>query len=382
MQQARLSTLVALALASLSGASQAVSFSQGGATLDINGTVNGFYSHRTTEDGNGGNKTTTSSLTNGLLPGWINFVFTTKVEGLDVKAHFGFAPGIMNDSSIVGLPDGSGGRAYTQIDTRNLYFQFGNADAGTLKIGRDIGLFGQKIVLSDMTLLGVGGTTNAALPFNTTFGMIGHGYMYTGFQPQITYSTSLAGLQLAAGIFQPSRYIANAETSTPGVQALASFDWKGALPGSVWAGAIHQSLDGGPGNVATFSARGAELGAKLGLGGLELTAYGFDGKGLGMSTVGALFNSPNGETDSRGALVQATYKLGDTKFGVNVGENRDSGGRLTTGTVRNRSATVGVYHTLNKHITLVGEHNQERFSTGGTETGKTSTISLGGILFF
>jgi hypothetical protein len=72
---------------------------------------------------------------------------------------------------------------------RNVYFQFGNNDWGTLKFGRDIGLFGQNIILSDMTLLGVGGTSNAGIPFNTTFGMIGHGYMYTGFQAQITYTT-------------------------------------------------------------------------------------------------------------------------------------------------------------------------------------------------
>jgi hypothetical protein len=35
-----------------------------------------------------------------------------------------------------------------------------------LKYGRDIGLFGQNIILSDMTLIGVGGTSNAG--FRTT----------------------------------------------------------------------------------------------------------------------------------------------------------------------------------------------------------------------
>ena len=35
--------------------------------------------------------------------------------------------------------------------------------------------------------------------------MIGHGYMYTGFQPQITYTTpNYNGFQVSAGIFQPS----------------------------------------------------------------------------------------------------------------------------------------------------------------------------------
>ena len=53
-----------LALLSLSGASHAVSFSQGDATLDINGTINGFYSHRSTEDDRG--RVNNSGITNGL----------------------------------------------------------------------------------------------------------------------------------------------------------------------------------------------------------------------------------------------------------------------------------------------------------------------------
>lgn len=40
-------TSVAAALAIAAAPAQAISFSQGDATLDINGTVNGFYSHRT-----------------------------------------------------------------------------------------------------------------------------------------------------------------------------------------------------------------------------------------------------------------------------------------------------------------------------------------------
>ena len=128
-----LGTSIAAALAIAAAPAQAISFSQGDATLDINGTVNGFYSHRSAEAN--GVKTTNSALTNGLLPGWINFVFTTKVEGLDIKAHVGFAPGINDKSDVVGLPSdpscgGSTGcdSPFTQIDTRNLYFQFGNTE--------------------------------------------------------------------------------------------------------------------------------------------------------------------------------------------------------------------------------------------------------------
>ena len=380
-----LGTSIAAALAIAAAPAQAISFSQGDATLDINGTVNGFYSHRSAEAN--GVKTTNSALTNGLLPGWINFVFTTKVDGLDIKAHVGFAPGINDKSDVVGLPSdpGCGGATgcdspFTQIDTRNLYFQFGNQEWGTVKLGRDIGLFGQKIILSDMTLLGLGGNSYASTPFNTTFGMIGHGYMYTGFQPQITYTTpTMGGFSASAGIFDPNKF-AGDETKNPGFQAMANYDWEaGAAKGSLWAGAIHQRTSG----AGSFNASGFELGAKIGIGAFEAVAYGFDASGLGLSTVGALFLSPFGKNDGRGYFVQGTYTLGKTKFGLNYGENRDRGGLLTD-TNTFRSATAGVYHSLNKYITLVGEYNQEKGEGADLFPGdlKTRTISVGGILFF
>jgi hypothetical protein len=386
MRSALIGVPLAATLSLLTDPSQAISFSHGDATLDINGTINGFYSYRTSEDDRG--EVSNSGITNGLLPGWINFVFTTRVDELDIKAHFGFAPGINNDSSVVGLPIGGGAEPYSQIDTRNLYFQFGTERLGTIKIGRDIGLFGQKIILNDMTLLGLGGNSYAATPFNTTFGMIGHGYMYTGFQPQITYSTpSFNGFNASVGIFQPSDFIDSGETSTPGVQAIASYDWQGKTPGSVWGGLVYQDTDSGVDDVDTFAARGAELGAKVALGNFEATAYGFKGKGLGLATVGALYFSPFGETESDGYFLQATYKFGDTKVGLNYGENRDDGGRLL-GENRFRGGTLGVYHSLNKYITLVAEYNRERatgpdaINSGGFGDLKTSTISVGGILFF
>ena len=397
--------LVLATLAAASSASHAVSFTQNDITLDINGTVNGFYVVRDTTSTNRATGATTTStnsaLTNGLLPGWINFVATTHANGQDLKAHISFAPGINSNSQVVGLPIGNnaGGAGttnpYSQIDTRNLYFQFGNANWGTLKFGRDIGLFGQNVILSDMTLLGVGGTSNAGIPYNTTFGMIGHGYMYTGFQPQITYtSPSIGGFQAAAGIFQPSKF-AGDETKTPGFQAKVDYDWKGKMPGKVWGGLVSQSTSCStePCTTKSFNATGFEVGAKASFGNFEALAYGFKGNGLGLSTVGAQFfggsNGAGNKTDSQGYFLQGTYKMGDTKFGVNYGENRDRNGFVLTGAsalneIKNRAYTVGVYHSLNKFITLVGEYNEERV-TNVNDTNfdnKNRTFSVGGLMFF
>jgi len=409
MKKSLLAQSVALAcLALTAGGAQAVSFTQNDVTVDINGTINGFYVNRdskvTTKATGASTSTQNSELTNGLLPGWINFVVTAKAGDQDIKAHFSFAPGINNNSQTVGLPIGNQAGAgntnpYSQIDTRNVYFSFGNNDWGTLKFGRDIGLFGQNIILSDMTLLGVGGTSNAGIPYNTTFGMIGHGYMYTGFQAQITYSTpNFNGLSASGGIFQPSKF-AGDENKTPGFQAKVDYDWKGAVPGKLWGGLVSQSSNCSNGSTCngvgsnpavTHNAAGYEAGIKGDMGNFGAVAYAFTGKGLGLSTIGAQFfgggNATTGEkTDSKGYFLQGTYKYNKTKFGVNYGQNTDKNG--ATQAVfggpenKNKSYTFGVYHSLNRFVTLVGEFNNEKINSAITET-KNNTISAGAILFF
>jgi len=408
MKKTLLAQSVALAcLATAAGGAQAVSFTQNDVTVDINGTINGFYVNRdsklTNKTTGASNTTNNSELTNGLLPGWINFVVTTKAGDQDIKAHFSFAPGINNNSTVVGLPNGANpnatgnGSPFSQIDTRNVYFQFGNNDWGTLKFGRDIGLFGQNIILSDMTLIGVGGTSNASIPFNTTFGMIGHGYMYTGFQAQITYTTpNFNGLQAAAGIFQPSSF-AGDQTKTPGFQAKVDYDWKGALPGKVWGGLVSQSTSCSKGSTCdgtganpdkTFTANGYEIGAKAGANGFDGVLYAFTAKGLGLSTVGAQFfggsDGLGNKTASSGYFMQGTYTYNKTKFGINFGQNKDKDGVLGIGEDRkNRAYTLGVYHSLNKFVTLVGEFNQEKITASMSDLEqKNRTISGGAILFF
>lgn len=412
MKKSIIARSVAVAVLATSGvAAHAVSFSQNDVNIDINGTVNGFLVTRKedwTNNTTGAKASTTNSgISNGLLPGWINFVATTTVDGQDVKAHISFAPGINNNSTTVGLPIGNNANGagitnpYSQIDTRNLYLQFGNKEWGSLKFGRDIGLFGQDVILSDMTLIGVGGTTNASIPYNTTFGMIGHGYMYTGFQSQVTYTMpAMGGLQGSVGLFQPAKFSGN-EAKTPGVQGRIAYDWKGDMPGRVWGGFVTQKTNCnadaqafaavGACNGVGYTANGMEVGTKATFDKFGVVAYTFRGKGLGLSTVGAQFlggaDANGNRIDSSGYFLQGTYQAtAKTKVGLNFGRNEDKDGYLVNNgkKITNSSVTLGVYHALNKFVNLVGEFNAESVKNVGDATVdlKTRSLSLGAIVFF
>ncbi|HET9581081.1 MAG TPA: porin [Usitatibacter sp.] len=359
--------------------------------LGVSGTVNGFYVNREAKaKGADGSFTTTrnSAVENGLLPAWINFKLATQVDGWDVKAHLGFAPGINDRSEIVGLPHNADPASalspFTQVDTRNALFSLGKPAFGTVTVGRDIGLFGRDIILSDMTLLGVGGTANAAVPFNTTFGMISHGYMYVGFQPQITYRTpDLGGLSLEAGIFHPSSF-AGTGTREPQFQATGSFSTQAlGSPTKLWASVVTQNTSG----AGSQRAEGVEAGAKVGIGPFQAVLYGFEGRGLGASTVGAQFfqvvDAEGKRQKSRGYFAQGTFQAGPTKLGLSYGENRDDKSPLCAGCQRKSpAATFGVYHAFNKYVTFTGELVHEDIKNDGEKVVKVNTLALGAILFF
>jgi predicted porin len=387
----RAASAVAIACGATAPAAHAWEMQSGDWLFGVSGTVNGFYVYREAETlGADGNftKTKNSAVENGLLPAWINFQLSTKVDGWDVKAHFGFAPGINDKSDIIGLPHNADPASalspFSQIDTRNALFSLGRPEFGTVTVGRDIGIFGRDIILSDMTILGVGGNANAAVPFNTTFGMISHGYMYVGFQPQISYkSPNFGGFTFEGGIFHPSQF-AGTETREPGFQANAA--WGGNPMGSptkIWGSLVSQNTSG-PGS---HRAEGYELGAKVGISAFEAVLYGFQGKGLGASTIGAQFfltvDADGQRQDSKGYFAQATYKFDKTKFGLSYGENRDDNSPLCGGCDRKSPAgTFGVYHSFNKYVTFTGEYVREEIKNDSTKVAKINTFALGAILFF
>ncbi|WP_333840586.1 porin [Novosphingobium sp.] len=377
----------------------------GDVTLTFSGSVNGFYVHdnpdtptaRTAVAGGianvGGNST--SSVRNGLLPGFLKVEVTTKQAGWDVGAHFGMYPGI-NSAAWGALGANNGGQptalATAGIDFRQTYLTFGRAGFGEIKIGRDIGLFGSDAILNDITLLSSGAPGGNVAPANTTLGRIGSGYIYTDFQPQITYTTpSLSGFKVAAGIFQPLSSLTGPaeQNGSPGFQAKLSYDGKmGPVGAHFWLSGITQKHDT-LNRAAEYTGKGLDVGAKLTVGPVTAVGYYYTASGLG-TTVLNLFDSDGrgNARDSHGFYAQALATFGKISVGGSYGESNLSYANNLDATsnptlVKTNSSYVGqVRYGLTSWVTLIGEYVSAKAKAHNGNSAKSDTVAVGGILFF
>jgi hypothetical protein len=133
-----------------------------------------------------------NAVRGGLLPSSFQVSLSTHQLGWDVGVFLGIYTG--GNNANVGLFNANNGGApfglgTAGIDFRQFFGTIGTPSFGTVKIGRDIGLFGSDAILNDLTLLGVGSPSNNFAPGDTTLGRIGIGYIYADFIPQITYKS-------------------------------------------------------------------------------------------------------------------------------------------------------------------------------------------------
>lgn len=372
----------------------------GGVTVKFSGSVNGFYTHDSPEKRTvntnvvGGLASTgsrnSSSVRNGLLPGIFGIDVSTNQGGWDVAAHFGFYPGI-NSVSNAGGANSAGtpqALATSGIDARQTYLTFGKPTLGTIKIGRDIGLFGSDAILNDMTLLSVGTTGGNVGPSNTSLGRIGIGYIYTDFQPQITYTTpKFGGFQGSIGVFQPLQTIGNSEAnSSPGFQAKVTYDFKAdEFSGHLWAAGITQKHDG-IGTSPSYTGNGFDVGAKLSYSGASLLGYYYNGSGIGTTGLFILSTSAAGrKRDSNGFYGQATYTIGKLTGGISYGESHLdlAPGEINPTLLDKNSSWVGqLRYGLTPWVTLVGEYTHTKAQAQAINEAKSNTLAAGAILFF
>ncbi|MBB2155138.1 porin [Gluconacetobacter diazotrophicus] len=392
-----------------------LTFHAGPVDINFSGFINGFYSYNSPSGGRpvagglstGGSGFDSSSVRNGLLPAGFIVKLTTTQSGIDLGAVLGMYPGIDNanpgafNANSGGSPVGLGTPG---IDLRQVYITAGTKSAGTVKIGRDLALFGSDAILDDATLLSVGSVGSNASPGNTSLGRIGVGYVYADWIPQISYASPVIhGVQGSVGIFQPldeynyagdNLSASSIQHSSPMVQGKVTYDFKsGDLSGRIWAGFLvqhQQDLTGA--NIPTDARRGAmaeagEIGAKLTYGRAQGVAYYYRGSGLG--TTGLFFDgvAANGrKRDSEGYYVQGSYAF--TKHFKLVGSYGVSNlyqapGEDSSLLVRRNESEVGAgYYTLTDWLTLVAEYAHTQADAHGPDSARDNTVSAGAILFF
>ena len=379
----------------------------GPATIKFSGSVNAFYVHdnpqnpgpRTTVGGGLASVADTSSnaVRNGLLPGFLLVDVTTQQAGLDIGAHFGMYPGI--NSAVWGpLGANSGGQptalATAGIDFRQVYLTIGGS-FGTIKAGRDIGLFASEAILNDISLLAVGPPGGNVAPANTSLGRIGSGYIYTDFQPQITYtSPSFGGLQASLGVFQPLQSLtAPPQTNTaPAFQGKLTFDRTfGDVALRLWSSGVtqrHSTIGAGTGGLVSYTGRGVDVGGKLTAGPFTAVATWYTARGLG-TTVLNLFDTDalGNPRNSNGFYVQGMGTFGKFSVGASYGESnldltrteRAAGNTL----VRRNASYIGqTRYALTDWVTLLAEYTKTQSKAHGGNEADSDSLAVGAILFF
>ncbi len=343
-----------------------------------------------------------SNIGNGLLPAAFTFAVSTTQGGYDLSAHLGLYPGIAtNDGGSPNLqqnPSPAGTNTAlgtTGLDVRQVYMTFGNKELGTFTLGRNIGLFGADAILNDMTLPGVGvaGSASGPAPSNTTLGSIGLGYIYTDWLAQIDYTTpDFSGLNFTIGIFDPIN-----AAGVPGAVGKKAPGFHGKLAWTVpisntmkfYLSATFISQKQNFVNAGTpydYNGTGFDGFAKIDVEDLEAFAYYYHGSGLGTTGLFILSADALGDTrDSDGFLVQATYKVGAVKFGVNYGESKldlANGGDSPTLVSKNRKVTGGVYDSLTKNLTLLVEVSDVHADAHNGASNHSTNFNVGAFLSF
>src|SRR5256714_422464 len=204
LKKTSLAVAAALALGSASAVHAEIGFKAGAWDLSFSGNVNGFLTRNSCDNSaatvNGGlacNNTGVSkeaAIESGLLPSALVFSGKSSQSGWDIGVTIGFYPGLNDGPPSATQPAGAGksGLSTSTIDLRQNFLTFGDKTVGTIKVGKDIGLFASDAILADMTLLGVG-SAGAFGGGNTTLGRIGVGYIYTHWIPHVSYSSPKRG---------------------------------------------------------------------------------------------------------------------------------------------------------------------------------------------
>ncbi len=366
-------------------------------TLDIGGIVNAYYTTTKFSGdtgagaaplglGDGGNSSQ-NNITTGLLPNYLSVSGKTRQNDLDVGFTISINPGASTTT---------GGRQVAHQENRQAFLTFGDKSWGSIKLGKDLGIYASDAILNDMTLLGVGSGAGSLAGNTTTLGRIGTGFMYADWKSQIAYtSPNWNGFSFTVGLTQGWNAASTlgaasaGSTDRSGAQSAyegkASYEWAGDVGGKVWVSGITQKVTGFAGGISGDNATAFDIGTTVNVAGFGLTGY--YGKGDGIGQTIQLFDGFDAAGNSRDSdqwYVQGTYTLPGvgTKLGVSYGESTLDGNSIDAfNEIEDSMWTVGAYHPITKHLNLVAEYSESEREVDSANA-KAKTVSLGAILFF
>jgi predicted porin len=345
-----------------------------------------------------------SNITTGLLPNYLAVSGKTRQNDLDVAFTISINPGASTtEAGIQGGGDPGLGANGSQ-ENRQAFLTFGDASWGSIKLGKDLGIYASDAILNDMTLLGVGNAAGTLAGNTTTLGRIGGGFMYADWKAQAAYTTpNFNGFSATVGVTQAfntrkETSVDNTATSLrgggePAFEGKVAYAFTAdAVSGKVWASALSQNMQLSTTVERTSSAW--DIGANVNAAGFGLTGYYGEGKGMGTAVqFTQAYTNLNAKRKSDDWYVQGTYAVPGvgTKLGVSYGESTLKGVTAGSDDVFNSKVaeqlTFGAYHPLTKHLNLVAEYNESKSKVdnvaANADTSSTAkTISLGAILFF
>ena len=215
----------ALALAAAAGQVHALTIEAGDWTLGVSGNVNSHAVFAECDDS--GNQVdanallctgeNASSVSNGYIPASLMWTVATQQQGYDISANIALEPGLTTNAAFNGQDDDQAIRAFLLAKKEGL---------GTIKAGRDYGVYALDVILADMSLIGVGAHGLVKSPLNTSFGSVGYGYIFTDRISQISFSKPLGdSAEATIGVFQPLDLI------TLGAGVSTTGDSGSSLPG-------------------------------------------------------------------------------------------------------------------------------------------------------
>ena len=270
-------------MAFASSAQAGITIPAGDWTVDIGGNVNAYYTNvsqdKTTAAGVKTSSNDANTIGTGLLPAAFGIGAKTRQNDLDIAFQFSFFTGTSSGNNVLGtnglvVPNtNSGGAAGNNtLNIRQAFLSFGDASWGTIKAGRDLGIFGSDAILSDMTLLGVGNGGPAG--GSSTLGRIGSGYIYADWKGQFSYtSPNWNGFSFSAGAIENFKPVGNSTASNDnlGYEGKVAYDFAANdVTGRVWLSGLTQKTKS---TTANYTSNGIDIGVKAAYQGFGLVAY-------------------------------------------------------------------------------------------------------------